>query len=184
MVLSLVTPVGSNFIKDWPSQNTVNCNAIDDYAGPCLTTHPIQSYVPVLTGSTTNPIIGAGTIKGFYYEIFDQIYTWGEFRYGTGGNKGLGTYEISLPFPAKTVTPPNTGSGGGPILGGGFVWDASVVLGRMPVITQLRTATKIMFSVKMDSGGGGRAVDGADIPIPWTTPDGMSWFARYQRDPG
>src|SRR5260370_37137024 len=101
MVLSLQTPAGINFIKDWSSQNAVNCDLMDAYAGP----YAIQTYVPILTAVTTNPVLGStGTITGFYYRLFDQIYTWGEFKFnGTGSNKGAGTYIITLPFKAKTV---------------------------------------------------------------------------------
>src|SRR3954462_14655862 len=103
MVLALQTPTGPSFVKDWPAQNTVNCDLIDGYAGPCLTTNPLLDYVPVLTASVTDPTLGTGGILvGKYYKIFDQIYVWGEFRFGTGATIGSGVYRISLPFRAKT----------------------------------------------------------------------------------
>jgi len=181
MVLSLVTPIGSNFIKDFPSQNAVNCNIIDAYAGP----YAIQTYTPLLTAVTTNPVLGStGTITGFYYSIFDQIYTWGEFKFnGTGSNKGAGTYIVTLPFKAKTVFPPSGFSGEGPILGSGMTYQVSSAVGRQPITVQLQTANTMMFNIKADSGFGSRAVSGTDIPFAWANGDGVKWTARYQRDP-
>lgn len=178
MTLSLVTPVGSNFIKDWPSQNAINCDLIDEYAGP----YAIQSYTPVFTGSVANPVLGTGgVLTGKYYRIFDQIFAWGEFKFGTGFNKGSGTYEMTLPFDVHSIIAPSVGSGGGPILGSGHLWDDSSSTGRQPLTVQLRTVNKIMFSFRMDSGMAGRAVDGLDSPITWAIGDGIKWNARYQR---
>src|SRR5690349_11453328 len=85
--LPLITPQGSNFLRDFPGQNAVNCDLLDNYAGPCLTTHPIQTFTPALvssTGPANDPVLGTGGfIRGFYYKIFDQIHMWGEFRFGT-----------------------------------------------------------------------------------------------------
>src|SRR5215208_3695550 len=103
MVLSLETPLGNNFLKDWPTQNTENCDLIDDFAGPCLVSHALGSYTPVLTATTTNPSLGTGgALTGKYYKIFDQVWIWGEFRFGVGAAIGSGTYQISIPFRAKT----------------------------------------------------------------------------------
>lgn len=183
MVLSLVTPIGSNFIKDWPSQNQVNCDLIDGYAGPSLHTHPINSYTPQVLSTTTAPTLGTGgLIRGFYYRIFDQIYTWGEFRFGTAGiSAGSGIWSVSLPFAA---TSPISGGNGtmarAPILGNGFIWDDSAAATRMPLIVQLRSSTEIQFGVKMGSGAGAEGV-GSTIPITWAINDGIMWSARYKR---
>lgn len=179
---ALITPQGLNFLKDWPGQNLVNCDNIDAHAGACLTSQSLQSYTPGFSATTTPPSLGAGSIKGFYYRIFDLIYTWGEFRFGAGFVKGSGSYTISLPFPVKSITPPSTNSGQSPILGNGMVWDLSTNAGRQPVTVGLRTSTLIHFAIRNDSGAGGRLVDGTDIPIIWASGDGLSWFARYQRD--
>lgn len=186
MVLPLITPVGSNFIKDWPAQNTVNCNLIDDYAGPCMPGHALSTYTPILTAATTNPVLGNGTIVGFYYRIFDQIYTWGEFRYGSTSTVGSGTYEISLPFRAKTLV----GIGAGlfsspPVVGNGVAYDESAAGARQPILAVLRSVDKLGFSVRMGTAGASRRVNEL-IPFTWaagTPGDGISWAVRYQRDP-
>jgi hypothetical protein len=176
---SLISPSGSDFIKDWPGQNSVNCDKIDSYAGPCLRSGVLQTYTPSLTATTTDPTLGtAGIAEGWYYQIFDQIYTGGELRFDTGFTAGSGTYLVSLPFPAKTLTPPSTTIGKGPIIGNGQLWDNSVATARQPLIVQLRTTTQMMFGTR--NNGSTRELGALGI-IAWAVNDGISWFARYQR---
>ena len=184
MVLPLITPTGVNFIKDFPSQNAVNCNLIDAYASPCLTSHPLQTYTPILTGDGSNPALGvAGFIRGFYYKIFDQIYTWGEFRFGTSGiGIGSGTWSIDLPFPAKTLLGFTDTFGSSPIVGNGVVRDDSAVAGRFPLTCHLRSATRLMWGFRMNSGLANKDVNDTR-PITWAINDGITWAARYKRDP-
>jgi len=186
MALNLTTPIGVNFLSDWPSQNSVNCDDIDSYAGPCLTTHPIQTYTPALTASTTNPNLGTGgTLIGKYYKIFDQIYTWGEIRFGTGASIGSGVYRISLPFRAKTNI-----SVGNPFtypipVGSGALFDTAIDTDRQPVTTMLGSPDFLVLGIRMGTAGADRLIS-HNIPNIWTggSPgDGLMWSARYQREP-
>lgn len=188
-MLTLQTPVGNNFIKDWPGQNRVNCDRIDAYAGPCLTSHPIQTYVPSLTASTTNPVLGTGnTLVGLYYLIFDQVFTWGEFRFGTGASVGSGIYAISLPFRAQTTVGqgPSSGFTSPPSVGNAIAFDESSDAGRQPMLTTLRNLDQLAFSVRMGTGGISRGAS-HNIPFAWTgapaPADGIMWSARYKREP-
>lgn len=185
MVLSLETPVGANFLRDWVDQNRVNCDAIDEFAGAqCLRSHNLGTYTPVLGASTTAPTLGGtNNIAGYYYKIWDQIYTWGHFRFGTGFAVGSGTYTITLPFKVKTFVPVDSTIRGGIVLGNAHCWDdnSSVAGGRQPLTVHLRTSQSIMFGIRMNSGAGAREVTNA-IPITWAVDDGIKWFARYQRD--
>jgi hypothetical protein len=185
MVLSLLTPTGPNFMKDFPGQHAVNADRIDDYAGPCLTSDPLQTYTPQLTAATTNPVLGTGGfIRGYYYEIFDQIITWGEFRFGTAGiSNGASTWMVSLPFPAKTVVGVSTILGNAPVVGEGVIWDDSAAAGRFPLTAHLRTTTQLMFGFRMGSGLGFREVSSSGPVSPWAIQDGLTWSARYQRLP-
>lgn len=59
---------------------------------------PWTTYTPVLYGSTTNPVLGNGSITGRYVNIGATII--GEIRViaGTVGfSRGSGTYSVSLP---------------------------------------------------------------------------------------
>jgi hypothetical protein len=128
MVLALTAPIGSNFIKDFPSQNAANCDAIDAYAGPCLIGQPIRSVSPTVGATTTDPTLGTGGYSlAYYYQIFDQIYMWGEWRFGTAGiNVGSGIYTLTLPFTVNsTIGPNSTIIGSAPVVGVGSTYDAS-----------------------------------------------------------
>jgi hypothetical protein len=62
---------------------------------------PWTTYTPLFTASTTNPVIGNGSITGRYVSIGATII--GEIRIiaGTVGfSRGLGTYSVSLPTAA------------------------------------------------------------------------------------
>ncbi len=181
MVLNLETQVGPDFLKDFPGVNGANLDDIDALAGPCLITHPLTAYTPVLSAVTTAPTLGTtgALLRGFYYRIFDQIYTWGEFRFGTGFAAGSGIYTISLPFPANSLVGVNTNIGSSPVVGDGLVFDDSLDAGRQQVTVHLRTTSQLMFGTRMNSGGN-REVDHT-APITWAALDGITWFARYKR---
>lgn len=187
MTLDLISPIGANFLKDWPGQNAINSDRIDAFAGPCLTTHALQDYVPILTASVTNPTLGSGgTLVGKYYKIFDMIYTWGEFRFGTGASIGSGTYQISLPFPADTsltnVTPFTT-----PIsVGNGIVYDFAIDAERQPVIAMLGSPDYLIFATKAAVAGATTIFTTHNNPITWSGAgapggDGIMWSAKYKK---
>jgi hypothetical protein len=187
MVLSLITPIGSNFLKDWPAQHGVTSDRIDDYAGPCLTSHQLTDYTAVLTASTTNPTPGTGSLMtAKYYKIFDQIYTWGEFRFGAAGfNVGAGVYRISLPFKAKTLISTNNPFDSPIPVGTGQVYQVAADGNRQCVAVHLGSPDFLVFTVRMGTAGGSRGM-GATIPFAWASGspgDGFQWSARYQRDP-
>ena len=185
MILNLQTPTGPNFIKDWPLQNAVNCDLEDAYAGPCLTSQPILDYVPALTASTTSPSLGTGgTLVGKYYKIFDQVYVWGEFRFGSGASVGSGIYRISLPFKAKTLISTNNPFDSPIPVGTGQVFQVASDANRQAVMCLLGSPDFLVFSVRMGTAGASRGVS-HNIPFGWSggSPgDGLMWSARYQRD--
>jgi hypothetical protein len=186
MGISLITPVGSNFLKDFPSHNTVNLDRIDAYANASLISHPLKGYTPLFTAVTTNPVIGTGgspVLRAFYYEIFDQIYTWGELRFGSSGASfGIGNWMMSLPFNAVSNVGFSTSTGNAPVIGTGMVYPFSTTATRQPVTVHLRTANTIMFGIRINSGAASRAITNVD-PIAWAVSDGLSWNARFQRLP-
>lgn len=186
MVLSLETPVGSNFLKDFPAQNANNMDEIDAYANSSLTTHALKSYTPIFTATTTNPVIGTGgpaVLRAYYYEIFDQIYTWGEFRFGTTApSAGTGTWIMSLPFNAISNVGVSSTIGAAPVVGTGVVFASASAANRQPVTVHLRSFNTLMFGIRMGSGLAARELTNA-IPIAWAPSDGLTWSARFQRNP-
>jgi hypothetical protein len=184
MLLPLISPVGSNFLKDFPSQNAENMNLIDAYARASLTTHPLGGYTPTFTATTANPTIGTGgpaVLRAYYYEIFDQVYTWGEFRFGTAGAfAGTGTWAMSLPFPALSNMGFGVHVGLQPVAGVGSIWCQATPANRQSLTVHLANSNELRFSVRLNSGAAQREVQ-HNAPIAWAPQDGMDWFAHYQR---
>ena len=184
MTVSLITPGSSNFIKDWPGQNAHNMDEIDEYAGPCLTSHPLQSYTPILKADTTDPVLGTnGFIRGHYYTIFDQVYTWGEFRFGTAGiNAGMGLYYVTLPFPVNNLLGYTNTPASAPIVGSASAFDADNNANRLPMTCHIRASNQLFFGLRFNSGFAFRELRETGY-VPWAINDGATWFARYQRTP-
>src|SRR5512138_12065 len=182
MVIPLVTPIGSNFLKDWPEQNAINCDLLDNFAGPnCLRTHSSGQYLPIFTASNTNPTLGGtNEIKGYYYRIWNMVYTWGYFRFGTGFNVGNGDYIISLPFKVDTNLGISFNLGRTPILGNGFAWDESAAGSRQPLTVHMRTDQSIQFGFRGNSGASSYAASNT-LPLTWAIDDGIYWAAQYIR---
>ncbi|HEY0771769.1 MAG TPA: hypothetical protein VGD31_15695, partial [Sphingobacteriaceae bacterium] len=179
---SLIDPTGPDFLKDFPSQNEVNLDRVDSFAGPCLTTHALRTFTPDLTSTGTKPVLGTGGyIRGFYYQIWDQIYTWCDFRFGTSGiNVGTGIYIITLPFTVDSSVGASTIMGNAPIVGNGATFDDSSIFGSLPLTVHLRSSTQLMFGIKMNSGLGATELSATGY-IPWAVNDGVSWSARFKR---
>lgn len=182
MAITLVTPDSSNFLRQFPGQNEVNLDRVDEYAGPCLTTHPLTAFTPNLSADVTAPTLGVGgTNLGYMYRIFDQLYMWGQFRFGSSGiNAGSGLYLLNLPFQVNSVLGASTTMGENPVIGTGTVHDNSSNAGRMPLTVHLRTTSQLVFGIRMNAGSVNRDLRSAGY-ITWDVLDGVSWCARVQR---
>lgn len=156
MLLPLITPTGPNFLKDFPAQNDINMRLIDAYARASLTTHPLKVYTPIFRTVSGTPTIGTGgpaVLRAFYYEIFDQVYSWGEMRFGTTApSSGVGTWSFSLPFPALNIIGIGGNIGQMPVIGTGSIWCQATTGNRQPVAVHLKSTTEIQFSVRINSG--------------------------------
>src|SRR5882724_946511 len=184
MTLDLGDHVGSNFIKDFPGQNAVNMDKIDNYAGTlALRTDPLGTYTPNVSADTTPPTLGTGGFaKGWYYLIFDQVFVYAEFRFGTAGiANGNGIYTMSLPFPANTLMGASNTPGRAITIGDGQIFDFSSNAGRVPLTVHLKNSTDVLFGIKMQSGSSFRELREAGSGITWAVQDGISFSAQYQR---
>ena len=59
------------------------------------------SYTPVWTASGTNPVIGNGTIEGYYKLIGKTCFVRGNIAMGSTTTFGSGEWYVSMPFTAK-----------------------------------------------------------------------------------
>ena len=83
-----------------PTGPTGAASTVPGPTGPTgsFAVNPWTTYTPILTGGTTNPVIGNGSISGRYMSTGATIF--GEIRIiaGTSGfSRGLGVYKVSLP---------------------------------------------------------------------------------------
>ncbi|WP_242892419.1 hypothetical protein [Actinomadura litoris] len=64
------------------------------------------SYTPVLTATTTNPTLGTGSVReGAWYRNGRMVVVRANIKMGTSGvSAGSGTYRVSVPVVAKTLT--------------------------------------------------------------------------------
>jgi hypothetical protein len=64
------------------------------------------SYTPILTATTTNPTLGAGSVATGSYARVQNLIVYKYFvQFGTSGvSAGTGNYKISLPVPALAIT--------------------------------------------------------------------------------
>jgi len=63
-----------------------------------------ETWTPVWTASTTNPVIGNGTITGSYARINKTVIGQMSIIVGSTTTFGTGTYRISLPFGTMVAT--------------------------------------------------------------------------------
>lgn len=178
---TLISPAGSDFIKDWPGQNTINCDRLDAFANQSALGNALPFFVPTLKGSVTDPVLGTGGVnRAYFYRIFDEIYIWGEWRWGTSGtNFGSGIYTLTLPFTVDTQFTPNAALGSTPIVGSGFTWDQSGNSGRQSISVHLINNNQLMFAVRLNSGLSNREVRDV-FSVAWANQDGVSYTARLK----
>jgi hypothetical protein len=60
------------------------------------------TYVPLWTATTTNPVIGNGTILGRYMATTDWCEVWVGIKAGSTTTFGSGQYSVSLPIAAAS----------------------------------------------------------------------------------
>ncbi len=181
---TLLTLASSNFIKDFPGLNAVNLDNIDEYAGPCLPAQALQSFSTVLlTSSSPDPVMGTGSVNtGLYYRIFDQMFLWGQFRFGTGFSAGNGIYRLQLPFRLTVGLASANPIGASPIVGSATSLDANLASGCKSLVTHLASDNSLQFSVRFSSGLANREVRESGL-ITWEVGDGINWSARAKLMP-
>jgi hypothetical protein len=129
------------------------------------------SYTPVWTASGTNPVIGNGTIEGYYKLIGKTCFVRGNIAMGSTTTFGTGEWYVSMPVTAvhadailMTVT----------LLDNGSAWyNATMAGGRAGFNTKAP-----MQYVNIANG------TASDVnptqPFTWTTSDRFIWNGSYE----
>ena len=102
-----VNPAGDGFVLNPPSTAspgaiTTGANLSGDGSGgnPLKVDSTTSTYVPVWTGSTSNPSIGSGSIDGRYTVWGDWVDVSIQIVLAADTGKGSGLYGVTLPVPA------------------------------------------------------------------------------------
>lgn len=98
----------------WPAGSQVTAGIVASEAW--------TDYTPALTGSTSNPVLGASsTAVGRFQKVGRTVNGWLKIKFGTSGTSfGSGNYQVSLPVAAATVA-----AGVTIIQGSGYLFDNS-----------------------------------------------------------
>lgn len=123
------------------------------------------SFTPAWTGSTTNPVIGNGTLVGAYTRSGKLVHYVGRMFAGSTTTYGSGTYTMSLP-----VTAADADLGVGSCL----LTDASA-----PTASQAGTCVFSGTSLLRFFAGTGGVVTNL-VPYTWANGDRLQWHITYQ----
>jgi hypothetical protein len=129
-----------------------------------------SSYTPVGTASGTNPVIGNGTIEGWYKVIGKTCFVRGNIAMGSTTTFGAGEWYVSMPVTAVhadaillTAT----------LLDNGSAWYNATMVGAR---AGFNTKAPIQYQTT-----GGTANDVNSIqPFTWTTSDRFIWNGSYE----
>jgi hypothetical protein len=122
------------------------------------------SYTPVWSASGTQPVLGNGSIFGFYDRNGSDIHAYGILIMGSTTTYGSGTYRFSLPFT----------NAGGTRMGTGVITDSGVSYYTGIVLVDLGAQY-----VEMTIGGTGAQVR-QGVPVTFTAGDVIRWDITYR----
>jgi len=129
------------------------------------------SYTPVWTASGTNPVIGNGTIEGYYKLIGKTCFVRGNIAMGSTTTFGSGEWYVSMPFTAKhadaillTAT----------LLDNSSAWYNATMVGARAGFNNKAPMQYVNYT-------NGTASDvNATQPFTWTTSDRFIWNGSYE----
>jgi hypothetical protein len=128
------------------------------------------SYTPVWTASGTNPVIGNGTIEGYYKLIGKTCFVRGNIAMGSTTTFGSGEWYVSMPFTAKhadaillTAT----------LLDNGSAWYNATMVGA-------RAGFNDKAPIQYQTTGGTANDVNSIQPFTWTTSDRFIWNGSYE----
>ena len=154
---------------DWSTNNTI------DISGSLILNNSNISnswtaYTPNWTAASSNPVIGNGSLEGWYKVIGKTCFVRGNIVIGTTTTFGTGEWYISMPFTASHADAILMTAN---LLDNGTAWYNAVVNG-----------ARAGFNFKAPlqyQGGAGTALDvNATQPFTWTNTDRFLWNGSFE----
>lgn len=129
-----------------------------------------DSYTPVWTGTTTNPVIGNGTIVGSYMQVGKTVHVRVTITMGSTTTYGSGTYEVTLPVNA---------AGTGIQLLQCELGDAGVIYTAKARVSSAAPTKVLLFTLPTTAGNQDRAVT-ATVPFTFANTDTIRFNGTYE----
>ena len=128
------------------------------------------AYTPVWTAASSNPVIGNGTIEGYYKVVGKTCFVRGNIAMGSSTTFGSGEWYVSMPFTAShadgilmTAT----------LLDNSTAWYNAIVNGA-------RAGFNYKSAIQYQVVGGTADSITPTTPFTWTTSDRFIWNGSYE----
>lgn len=176
--LGLLYPDKESLVR-WPTLNTFNSDFIDNLTGNV----GLHSYSPVLSNNDGKVLnVGStGHIEGWWYRIFDMVFTWGRLLFdGTGIDFGASGdfWRITLPVAINGLSAGSSGAvAEGDSLGSSTLFRSPFSTARQTAVSYVRSSNQIALATE---NGAGNSLVGRDSPWTWEAGERIAWCAAYR----
>lgn len=127
-------------------------------------------YTPVWTAASTNPVIGNGTIEGYYKVVGKTCFVRGNIAMGSTTTFGSGEWYVSMPFTASHADAILITAN---LLDNGTAWYNATMNGA-------RAGFNNRSAIQYQNTGGTASDTNATQPFTWTTSDRFIWNGSYE----
>jgi hypothetical protein len=128
------------------------------------------SYTPVWTANSVNPVIGNGTIEGYYKVIGKTCFVRGNIAMGSTTTFGSGEWYVSMPFTASHADAILMTAN---LLDNGSAWYNAVLNGA-------RAGFNFKTAIQYQSTGGTALDVNATQPFTWANTDRFLWNGSFE----
>lgn len=127
--------------------------------------YEVSAYTPTWTGSTTNPVIGNGTITGRYRRHGKTVTATINIAAGSTTTYGSGFWSFTLPFTADTTVSP---------IGSAQILDSSAGTVFTGHVIHNSSTTMVVYSHNTT------AAIGSAVPMTWANNDTLRLTLTYE----
>jgi len=128
------------------------------------------SYTPTWTAASLNPVIGNGTIEGYYKVIGKTCFVRGNIAMGSTTTFGTGEWYVSMPFTASHADAILMTA---QLLDNGAAWYNAVLNGA-------RAGFNYKTAIQYQNTGGTADSISPNTPFTWTNSDRFLWNGSYE----
>jgi hypothetical protein len=128
------------------------------------------SYTPSWTANVSNPVIGNGTLEGWYKLVGKTCFVRGNIVMGTTTTFGSGEWYVSMPFTASHADAILMTAN---LLDNGSAWYNAVVNGA-------RAGFNYKSAIQHQNTGGTADSISSNTPFIWASTDRFLWNGSYE----